>query len=176
MTEKITQLSEYFRKIPMAFLVAINTVLSIIIFIPESYAKALAVFDFRTEYRKFLGPLFLVTFSYIIARFYLILHKSLKSKKRLKEYQDRLHSLTPEEKGFLLPYIKNEKNTIHSEIGDGIASGLERKTIIYQPAQVFNALRGIPYNLQPWAREYLDENYELLDNYQPRNEDKFKTF
>ncbi len=58
MMEKLTGLTDYFRKIPAAFLVAIVTVLALILFLPEEYAKTVAVEGFREQYRVYLGPAF----------------------------------------------------------------------------------------------------------------------
>ena len=54
MIEKFTNLPDYFRKIPAAFLVAIISVLAMIIFLPENIAKTLAIAEFRIAYSKFL--------------------------------------------------------------------------------------------------------------------------
>ncbi|MCU7793458.1 hypothetical protein [Aeromonas caviae] len=48
MIDKLTAFSDYFIKIPAAFLVAIISVLGLILFLPEEYSKTLAVDGFRT--------------------------------------------------------------------------------------------------------------------------------
>jgi hypothetical protein len=70
MIEKLTEFTDYFRKIPATFVVAILFVLSLILFLPEEYAKILAVDGFRKEYRLFLGPAFLLILSFCVARIF----------------------------------------------------------------------------------------------------------
>ncbi|MFM5278360.1 super-infection exclusion protein B [Aeromonas caviae] len=70
MIDKLTAFSDYFIKIPAAFLVAIISVLGLILFLPEEYSKTLAVDGFRNEYRVFLGPAFLLTLSFCAARLF----------------------------------------------------------------------------------------------------------
>lgn len=159
--DKLTSLADYFRKVPIAFLVAIISVLGLILFLPVEIAKTLAVKKFRDEYRVFLGPALLLAVSYAIARLYMFFMKGLTERKNLKLQQKILHKLTPEEKSFLIPYIENQENSIKS-LGSGIAGGLEAKNIIFRSSNMGNLMTGFPYNLQSWAREYLEENPHLL--------------
>jgi len=52
MMDKLTGFADYFRKIPAAFLVAIVSVLGLILFLPEQYAKTLASFHPETPCKK----------------------------------------------------------------------------------------------------------------------------
>lgn len=161
----MTGLTDYFRKIPASFLVAIVCVLGLILFLPNDIAVTLAVDGFREEYRVFLGPAFLLTFSFCVARIFMFLMKWHRQKKNLKHKQDSLHQLTPEEKGYLIHYIENEQNTIYVGIDDGIMAGLRVKGITYLAANMGDALNGFAFNLQPWARDYLSQNPQLLNGY-----------
>jgi len=105
MVKILTDLTNYLRKIPAAFLVAIATVLGLILLLPEETAKVLAVAEFREEYRIFLGPAFLLAVSFLVARIFMFLMQGYTEKQNLKSRQDALHHLTPEEKGYLAPYI-----------------------------------------------------------------------
>ena len=44
-------------------------------------------------------------------------------------------------------------------------SGLEAKGITYRASNMGDMLRGFAFNLQPWAREHLEANPNLLDGY-----------
>jgi len=166
MTEKLMRVTDYFRKIPVAFLIAIIFVLGLILFLPSEIAKTLAIDKFRDTYRVFLGPTFLLTVAFLGARIFTSLMKSYSKKQYIKIKQESLYKLTPEEKGYLVPYIKGQKNTIYVGIDDGIMNGLVAKKITYRAANMGNLLEGIAFNLQPWAREYLEENPHLLNGYQ----------
>jgi len=165
MMDKLTGFADYFRKIPAAFLVAIVSVLGLILFLPEEYAKTLAVDGFRNEYRVFLGPAFLLTLSFCAARVFNFFMQGYRQKQALKKRQEALHSLTPEEKGYLIPYIEGQQNTINVGMDDGVMAGLRSKGITYLAANMGDLLNGFAFNLQPWAREYLVKNPQLLDGY-----------
>jgi|TARA_B110000259_G_C13924982_1_gene366413 hypothetical protein len=165
MIEKLTGFADYFRKIPAAFLVAIVSVLGLILFLPEEYTKTLAVDGFKNEYRVFLGPAFLLTLSFCAARVFSFFMQGYRKKQALKRRKETLHSLTPEEKGYLIPYIEGKKNTVNVGMDDGVMAGLCSKDITYLAANMGDLLNGFAFNLQPWAREYLEKNPHLLDGY-----------
>jgi len=163
MIDILTNLADYFRKIPAAFLVAIISVLAMILFLPEDIAKTLAIAEFRVTYSKYLGPALLLTASFCLARIFMFFKDSYTKKQNLKLMQKKLHQLTPEEKGYLVPYINEQITTIYVGVDDGIMSSLVLKTITYRASNMGDAIRGFAFNLQPWARDYLNENTHLLD-------------
>lgn len=165
MLEKLTSVADYFRKIPAAFLVAIVTVLGLILFLPEEYAQAVAVEGFRNEYRVYLGPTLLLTLSFCVARVFIFIMQGHAQRKALKARQQSLHKLTPEERGYLVPYIEGQQNSVYVGMEDGVMSGLRAKGITYLAANMGDMLNGFAFNLQPWAREYLESNPHLLDGY-----------
>lgn len=82
--------------------------------------------------------------------------------RNLKKLQKTLHSLTPDEKDYIAPYILNLVNTRKFDIGDGIAAGLVVKNILFRPSNIGDILSGFSHNMQPWAREYLESHPECL--------------
>jgi hypothetical protein len=74
-----------------------------------------------------------------------------------------LHKLTPEEKGYLIPFIEGQMNSINVGMDDGVMAGLRAKGITYLAANMGSVLDGFAFNLQPWAREYLEKNPNLLE-------------
>jgi hypothetical protein len=165
MMDKLTGFTDYFRKIPAAFLVAIVSVLALILFIPDEQAKTLAVFDFREKYRVYLGPTFLLTLSFCVARPLNFFMNDAKQRLDMKKQQKVLHKLTPEEKGYLVPYIQAEKNSIYVGMDDGVMAGLQTKGITYLAANTGDILSGSAFNLRPWARIYLEQNPHLLEEH-----------
>ena len=163
MIDKFTGVADFFRKIPAAFLVAISMVLSLILFLPEDLAKTVAVNGFREQYRVYVGPLFLLTISFCVARIYMFFLLGYNQKKAIKLKQRSLHKLTPEEKGYLLPFIIKEQNSINAGMDDGVMAGLRAKGITYSATSMGSLLDGFAFNLQPWAREYLEDNRQLLE-------------
>ena len=144
---------------------AVLLILGIILFVGDEWAKALAVDAFRTEYRVFLGPTFIVVTVISIARILSSLSNIITAKKYERNRNQHLHALTPEEKGYLVPYIRNKKSTVHIGLEDGIMAGLVHKEITYLASNTSIGLGGFAYNLQPWAREYLEKHRNLLDGH-----------
>ena len=165
MIDKLTNFTDYFRKIPVAFLVAIISVLGLTLFLPEKTAITLAINEFREKYRVFLGPAFLLSVAVFIARVFMFIMNKRLEKQNLESTTQVLHHLTPEERGYLIPYIQQQKNTVHVEIHDGIMNGLAAKGIVYRASNIFDLLEGPPFNLQPWARKYLEKNPDLLNGH-----------
>jgi len=163
MINKALDTLDWLRKAPTWLLLALSIVLALLLFLPSEIAETLAVMDFRNSYRKFLGPALLLLFSFLITKALL----SINDYRRMKVNQSRrlsqLHSLTAEEKGYLAQFILHGRNSIHVAMGDGVAGGLEAKGIIYRSSNAFSILEGPPFNLQPWARDYLSEHPDLLE-------------
>jgi len=163
MIDKALSALERLRKVPTGFLLALSIVLALLLFLPADIAETLSVRVFRDSYRKFLGPAFLVVVSFFTTKVIL----SIINIRKRRVYQSKrllqLHSLTAEEKGYLAQFIIKKRNTIHVAMGDGVAGGLVAKGIIYRSSNAFNILEGPPYNLQPWARDYLSQHLDLLN-------------
>ena len=160
--KKFTDISEYFRKVPIPFLIAIVSVLALVLFIPKSIAETLAVYDFRNQFRVFLGPTLLLAIFFLIARGYIFQMDGVKNKKRIKKQQLALHKLTAEEKGYLILYLHGQ-NSIYVGLEDGIMGGLLSKNIVYRTGSTGSVFQGFAFNINPWAREYLEKHQELLD-------------
>jgi len=163
MIDKFKDVAEYLSKIPLAFLIAILSFLGITLFSPEYVAEKLAIDGFRETFRVLLGPSFLLTFSFFIARLFTKLKTLIHEKKTLKERYSMLRDLTPAEKAYLAPYIFDQETTQYFGAEDGIKGSLEAKIIIYQASVMGHLITGFAYNLQPWAREYLTKHPELLE-------------
>ena len=77
--------------------------------------------------------------------------------------QKRLHDLTGKEKKILRAYIENETRSLQLPITSGVVNGLVSENIIYRSSSVGEGVgMKFAHNIQPWAREYLKENPELL--------------
>ena len=94
---------------------------------------------------------------------YLCFMQGHKEKKGLKQCQEMLQQLTPEEKGYLVPFIFEQKNSVYVGMDDGVMAGLVAKGITYRASNMGSMLEGFAHNLQPWARSYLGQHAELLE-------------
>ncbi len=152
--------------LPVSFLVSIAMVLGLILFSSAEIANTLSVDEFRMKYRAYLGPAFLVTVFLLFSRLCSIGARKYRGWRNLKRTQKLLHQLTPEEKGYLVPYILGQTNTIHARLDDGIIGGLLMKRVVFRVGDVGYLNGENPFNLQPWARNYLEQNPHLLDGHQ----------
>ena len=159
----ITSTFDYLKNVPIAFLISFGFLVGIIIFIPTTVSNSLGIEEFRVKYKIFLGPLFLFIITFIFARLIDFGLSNLAKRRNMKEMQKMLHALTPEEQDCLKPYISERKNTLYIAIQDGVMGGLLAKKITYPSSNVFDPHRR-PYNLNPWAREYLEKHPELLNS------------
>lgn len=162
MLDSILNGLERLQKIPTAFLLALSIVLALLLFLPDNIAQPLAVKEFRDNYRKFLGPAFLLMVAFTATKCIMAAAHSVRQHSAKDARLRQLHRLTPEERGYLAAFILQQRNTIYVAPSDGVAGGLEAKAIIYRASNAFNVLEGPGYNLQPWAREYLEKNRHLL--------------
>jgi hypothetical protein len=138
-----------------------------LVFAPASVLDSAGMAKLVSEYRPWLGGAFTLSCAYLLAHAVKYLSDSIKSwqgarsldKQRIKW----LASLTPDEKGRLIPYIRDERGSLTYPVDDGVVGGLQGKGILYRASNIGHAIRGFPYNLQPWAREALMKHPEFLD-------------
>jgi hypothetical protein len=154
---------------PVWFAVMLTT--GFILFAPPDLAGRLDVEAMRVEHNALIGLSFLVSLSLSLVstgQAFLKLARTLWERGALtRRRRQNLQSLTPAEKAYLLPFIESGENTQHWPMNDGIAGGLLSKKILYRSSSIFDMIKGIPYNLQPWARDALTRNPELLQGYDP---------
>ena len=80
----------------------------------------------------------------------------------IKNQRACLRSLTPEEKGFLVPFIFDNEATRYASMESGVVGGLLAQGIIYRSSSVGTSSFTFPYNLQSWARRELAKQRWLL--------------
>jgi hypothetical protein len=152
-------------KIPRGMMPGLLVVSALILFLPDKALEKLYLVAFRDQFGMYVGIAFLLLIVINIWILWDILNSRFEEK-RLKRVRIRsLHELTPEEKGYLVPLVIGQKNTIYVGIDDGIAGGLVANSILFRSSNIFTSYEGAPYNLQPWAREHLHEHPELLEGH-----------
>jgi len=151
---------------------AIGIACTFVLFAKESWLGPLGLDTFRQEYKSVLGWCFVLCWSYLVAQILITMFRAYKSRQLQwqfeKDGKQALNELTDEEKGYLAEFVLSGKNTIHCDMADGIAGGLEAKNIIYRSSSMFNILQGVPYNIQPWAKKALQRNRVFLERAIPR--------
>jgi len=154
-------------KLSPKYLFAVSVVCGSILFGPEFLLKKLGLDIFIADYKKFIGVAFLgvnvLLFAHIFSFIYSFFNKKIKTVFYFKKRRKRLHSLTPDEKNILSYYIFNNTRSQILESTDGVVLGLEHEKIIYRASDLSSYFTQFPYNIQPWAWDYLNKNRYLLD-------------
>lgn len=146
------------------------------LFSSDKFITIIGLENIRNEYKSHFGIAFLLSTSILLS--YAIFGLTKKVYNKYIEYRGRreaenviykhLKELTAEEKGYLVPYVLDGKNTQTFVMDDGVAGGLVAKGIIYRSSNAGDLIKGFPYNIQPIAKDYLFENKHFLEGAGPR--------
>jgi hypothetical protein len=150
----------------------------VLMFAPTKWLLPFGLDSVRDSWRVELGLALLVAMAVLVAHAAFALGgpigRTLKARsqsaiasRHLDGLKEILHSLTPDEKAVLLPYLKEKKTSVPFDVGDGVVGGLAARDILFRSASIGDGFN-FPFNLQPWAREYLEAHPELLDGASPR--------
>lgn len=166
MIDSISSIFASFKKIAPIPLLALGIASGFILFAPSKVIVVLGIELLRNSGQGVLGGVFVFSWAYLLAhligKIYGLISDQNNKRKTNKMRIGYLQELTPQEKGYLTPYIVQGKNTVKFRIEDGIAGGLAAKDILYRASTVGDLLDGFDYNMQPWARKYLESHRELL--------------
>ncbi|MEL7113733.1 MAG: super-infection exclusion protein B [Pseudomonadota bacterium] len=164
--------------IPYPILIACLASIGFLLFSSNETADLLAINEFRDTNRFYLGPLFVLAAFLFVGRVTGSIltgiagwSKRRREKREAIEEQARidenrmlaLKSLTPDEKGYLAPFIFDDQTIVNVGFEDGIMQTLIAKDIAYRASTLGSKLEGFEHGLQPWARELLQIHPELLD-------------
>lgn len=163
-TEAITAARDLLLKIPTALLVALAVVAIAVLWMPAEYAMKLGIETLREDLRPYFGIGFLTLVAMVIARIFGALGKQIRYWKQRRVNRQRLETLSPDEKGYLIPFVYDGKATISVDVADGVAGSLYQKGVLYRQSNVFYQLDGVPYGIQPWALDYLRSHPHLLED------------
>lgn len=137
-----------------------------LLFGPDLFLKRLGLDLFIAEYRKYIGVVFLGVNVLILAHVFVFIYsyfsKIIKNMLFLRAKRKRLYSLTDEEKRILSGFVSKNTRSQDLECTNGVVLGLEIEKIIVRVSSLSSYFTEFPYNIQPWAWEYLKEHPELL--------------
>lgn len=140
---------------------------SIFLFGNDSLLQTLGLLEARLVVKPWVGVVWLVSLSILAADVvmpvYAWVAQRVQWRINLKKYQGRLHELTLDEKRFLSFYIREKTRTQAAEYSDGTVSGLESAKVVYRSSNMAYHYNVFPYNIQPWAWQYLNEHPECLE-------------
>ncbi|MDO6762967.1 super-infection exclusion protein B [Agarivorans sp. 1_MG-2023] len=150
----------------------------VILFGSGELITTIGLTEFREANKPYIGGCFVLSLSIVFSQavagiFGLMKYafqkwKNEKDRKLLiKAKQKELAKLTPDEKAYLAPYVLGQKTTQYFLKEDGIKGSLETKGILYRASNMGDMVDGWAYNIQPWAKEYLETNQQLLEGFTP---------
>ena len=146
-------------------LLAIALASGSLLYAPAHVIAAAGLADFLAKYRMWIGFALLASCAYLLAQglaWIFDVISSLLDDVRMKKVRRKwLTKLTPDEKAVLVPYIRNQATSVAYSLNDGAVRGLEGKGVLYRASSVSYGLE-FPFNMQPWAREILSAEPELL--------------
>ncbi len=147
-----------------AFILSVIT--SILLFSNDEVLGKLGVTEAIGSWQIWIGLVWLVSVAILAAEIvfpvYGFVAKRVTWYFNLKGYQKRLHQLTVGEKEVLLQYINQNTRTISLNYSDGVANELESARIIRRASNLAHYHDVFPFNIQPWAWDYLSKHPELL--------------
>ena len=139
---------------------------SIMLFTGDGMLVKLGLVKAKESLHIWLGLVWLVSVSILLVEIihpaYNWVSQKINSYFNLKSYQQRLHDLTIEEKALLSEYIDRNTRTTSIEYSNGVAKELESAMIIRRASNLAHYHNVFPFNIQPWAWEYLVKHPELL--------------
>lgn len=134
--------------------------------------------EFREANKPYIGGCFVLSLSIVFSQTLTGIfgvakslvakwQKTKNSKKAMEARKADLVNLTPDEKAYLAPYVLGQATTQYFLMEDGIKGSLEAKGILYRASNMGDMVTGWAYNIQPWAREHLQNNPNLLEGFTP---------
>ncbi|MCP4256229.1 MAG: hypothetical protein GY774_01725 [Planctomycetes bacterium] len=156
-------------KLPPKYILPVMIFTGFFLIVPKTWLNTLGITTLISNYCQYITIAFLASCALLISHIFFWITNIIKDKiinaKYLRAIQitgkDYLQRLTPDEKNILKFYIINQKRTQVLDPTDGTVNGLVRINIIYLSARSSTSL-GFPYNLQPWAWDFLNNNKGLL--------------
>jgi hypothetical protein len=173
MLEQIWSKVSDFLKARLTTLIGLAIACAVIAFLPDAAIETLGLTKIRQDYQPFVGLAAIVftTLSAveIAAKAISVGSTFIKRQLHANEGRKRLRDLTPEEKQVLCNYVLNDTRTQTFQMQDGVIQGLCRDHILYPAAPFGEVLRGMAYNIEPWAWEYLRKHPDLITTGVPKD-------
>jgi hypothetical protein len=147
-------------KIPMKIFIFLGIISGILIFSTDSFIESLRMTEFRKDYGKFFGPIFLASISFIALSIVYYLKDKLENrfnkKKRNNLIIEHLESLDLHEQAVIREFLIQEKKTVIMPIDDPTVAGLLDKGILRMVTNIGTGLY-IPLTLTKIADRKLKD-------------------
>jgi hypothetical protein len=151
---------------PVIYAAVLVTTL-LLLFLPDWAVSQMGLAEFRAMYRMYIGVVLIASASlltvYAVPAIAPLIWSPFRTWFNRRADLKRLADLTNAEKAFLRSYIVDGENTRYAPLTDGVASGLQAKTLIYRASRISLPGGNFPFNLQPPIRKLLNERPHLLN-------------
>jgi hypothetical protein len=142
----------------------------LISFLPSDMIASLGLSEIKMTYGEYFGLAFIYSIAAILVAsitklWDVFLGNWIKEKVTLYFYRKEAYDLTDEEREILRLFINGKTRSAHLSLKNGTVLGLERRMFIVRVGQLGTdaITMTFPFNIQPWAWEYLNKNPHLLD-------------
>lgn len=133
----------------------------LLLFLPMAFLERTGLVPFRQRFLPYIGAVTLLSGTLLIAHVGAFIVNWFKGKMNLRTMHKSLKCLTIAEKEALRPFIFEDEASRDFAVNDGVAGGLHAKRILYPSSNMGMGFE-FPYNMQPWARQYLKKHPKLL--------------
>ncbi|OGN81245.1 MAG: hypothetical protein A2X24_12970 [Chloroflexi bacterium GWB2_54_36] len=148
-------------KLSPKYLIPISLVSGLLVFSTENLLLKFGLNEFVNKARPIIGVIFLLSTALILSdilySIFSLTNKSISHIITTQRLYSRLKKLTPEEKDILYGYLYYNSRTQHFSITDGRLVELIAFNLIYKASNIGD-LNNWPYNIQPWAWDYLQKH------------------
>lgn len=123
---------------------------------------------FAQKYHEYIGLAFII--SAVSTSIFVLQWMGESSNKKWIRYKRRnkaimrLNGLSPDEKDFLLEFLKHGRTACVPIGQTGRVNVFVAEGILARAANIFNMLEGIPYTFTDWAWEYINEHPECISD------------
>ncbi len=157
---------DLWKKIPILLLLALIMIGTALLFLPVDILERLSLIKLRDSYGKWIGLVLLISTVLFLLRILQHLWDSIAIRYQRnifgRSIVKELSELTPEEKAYLIPFIRDGATAIYEEMSNGVICSLEEKGILHQASPVGDSLYDFAYLLHPVARKELKKRPDLL--------------
>lgn len=139
----------------------------VVIFAPAYLPDVTGLKEFKQATSPWIGGILVISASALVTNFLWkiseIIKPVLQEKILIHRSKSGLNNITEEEKLILRKYIFDGEAYVSMPVSNGTINLLERKMVVSRASELSSHYTNFHYILQPWAREYLEKNLNLIE-------------
>jgi hypothetical protein len=145
--------------------VVVAALCGIVLFAPAPMVAVLRLEPVRERFVYIAGVAFLISIVSLATSLGGSLHARYspvwEESGRKEKMRQLLHQLSQYEQAILMLYVHRRTNTPYFDLRNGYVAGLARDGILFQVTSD-GFIHSWAFKIEPWVREYLDNNRDLL--------------